>query len=165
MICPLCSYPYLCYDSRNVSYETIFTMGLLDLHRVMPRIFRIGVLLLVTLVFLTGCRQSAQPQPGAEESGVRITIDVPTDRTGEVPLVITLTDANNAPINGARIAVVGDMNHAGMTPVNGEAQNGTDGRYEVPFNWTMGGDWILTVTVTLPDGRQVRETFNYTISS
>jgi copper(I)-binding protein len=49
------------------------------------------------------------------------------------------------------------MNHAGMIPVLADpiaddADGSADGRYHLPFTFTMLGDWILTVTVTQADG-------------
>ena len=50
------------------------------------------------------------------------------------------------------------MSHAGMQPVSGEAQEQGSGDYIVEgFQFTMGGDWILTVRATLPDGTQVQK--------
>ena len=37
-----------------------------------------------------------------------------------------------------------------------------DGRYRVPFSFTMLGDWIITVTADLPDGSSVQQDFGLT---
>jgi hypothetical protein len=50
------------------------------------------------------------------------------------------------------------MSHAGMTPVIVERANGEAGTYAVPFEWTMAGDWIVTISATLPDGRSLVRT-------
>jgi hypothetical protein len=52
-----------------------------------------------------------------------------------------------------------------MQPSLGAATKSQDGRYEVPFDWTMGGDWVLTVTATLPDGRVVQREFPATVTA
>jgi major membrane immunogen (membrane-anchored lipoprotein) len=57
------------------------------------------------------------------------------------------------------------MTHAGMVPVIVETNTSTDGRYELDYRWTMGGDWFVDVTVTLPDGTFARQRFNFTIRS
>jgi copper(I)-binding protein len=72
-------------------------------------------------------------------------------------LVVVLTDASGAPITDATVAVEGNMNHAGMIPVLADptaddADGNADGRYHLPFTFTMLGDWIITVTVTQADG-------------
>ncbi len=117
----------------------------------------IGILI-VTVLVLVGCRESQQ----TEDSGdADVTIDVAFEpdppTTGESTLLITLTDADGDAINDASVAVRGDMNHAGMVPVNAEAGNASDGVYSIPFEWTMGGDWILTVTATLADDTVITE--------
>jgi hypothetical protein len=83
---------------------------------------------------------------------------------GKSTLNIRVFDGNDQPIDNAAIAVKGDMTHAGMVPVFGEADQGDKGLYKVPFEWTMGGDWVLTVQATLPDGTIAEETFPLTIS-
>ena len=49
------------------------------------------------------------------------------------------------------------MSHAGMVPVLETASADVPGRYYVPeFNFTMAGDWVLTLEAILPDGRTAR---------
>ena len=66
--------------------------------------------------------------------------------------MITLTDNDGNPVNDATLSIEGNMNHAGMVPVLRDADDGAEGVYEVPFEWTMGGDWFVVVNVTLPNG-------------
>jgi copper(I)-binding protein len=75
----------------------------------------------------------------------------------EETLVVILTGVDGSPITDATVALEGNMNHAGMIPVLADpiadAADGTaDGRYHLPFTFTMLGDWIITVTVTQADG-------------
>jgi len=37
-------------------------------------------------------------------------------------------------------------------------------RYAIPFEWTMGGDWVVTVDVTLADGRTASRQFDLSIT-
>ena len=37
------------------------------------------------------------------------------------------------------------------------------GVYRVPFQWTMSGDWIVTVAVILPNGETHKKTFDFTV--
>jgi hypothetical protein len=39
------------------------------------------------------------------------------------------------------------------------------GEYRAAFEWTMAGDWIVTVTATLPDGHVATRQFPITIGS
>jgi hypothetical protein len=53
------------------------------------------------------------------------------------------------------------MSHAGMQPVTVEASEDVPGRYVSDrFEFTMGGDWIITITGTLADGKELRRTFD-----
>jgi hypothetical protein len=107
------------------------------------------------LVGIAGCRTAA-----SQSGGVTITVDIsPTTVVGQPAAVAgTLADASGAPITGARAEVEGNMRHAGMAPVVAQAEEESAGRYVVPgFVFTMGGDWVVTVRATLPDGRKVEK--------
>ena len=47
------------------------------------------------------------------------------------------------------------MSHAGMVSVFAEAREVEPGRYRGNLEFTMAGDWLLSVYVTLPDGTKV----------
>jgi hypothetical protein len=47
------------------------------------------------------------------------------------------------------------MTHAGMAPVLAAAAERATGVYEATFAFTMEGDWVLLVSVDLPDGARV----------
>ncbi|HVO71965.1 MAG TPA: FixH family protein, partial [Aggregatilineaceae bacterium] len=100
-------------------------------------------------------------------SGANIQIDMqtPLDQAvvGQTSLVLTLHDAQNKPIDDAKVVLQGAMTHAGMAPVFGAAESGQAGRYTIPFSWTMGGDWAVTVKVTLADGETAQKTFDVTV--
>jgi len=78
-------------------------------------------------------------------------------------LTITLHDANGNPIDNAYLTIKGDMNHPGMMPVVATADGGTDGVYTTPFEWTMGGNWIVTVVADLGDGTTISREFPFAI--
>lgn len=131
---------------------------------------RLMFLLLLALFVLAACRQSAQVTPTTEAAApddIAVTLEVEPapPAVGDVVLVIHVRTASGDAIAASSIAVRGDMNHAGMTPVFGEVEGGSDGVYRVPFEWTMGGDWIITVDVTLADGEVVSRTFDLSIES
>jgi YtkA-like len=127
-------------------------------------------LALATALALAGCRQSAQSTPTpAILATPTLTIEMavaPTPpTTGEAELIVSVHSPDGAPISDARVAVRSDMTHAGMPPVLAEAASGTNGEYRVPFEWTMGGDWIVTITVTTSDGLEHSQTFEMTVSA
>ena len=51
------------------------------------------------------------------------------------------------------------MSHPGMRPIFSEARETEPGRYEAPIEFTMGGDWIILVDITLPEGRKLQRQF------
>lgn len=123
--------------------------------------------LLFTAYSTTGCRQSLQPTP-TPSADVNIALDTnPAPPTmGEAILQVTLTDGAGAPIDGASIAVRGNMNHAGMIPYIPEPVTaGEGGVYLIPFEWTMGGDWIVTVEAVLAGGELITRTFDVSVES
>ena len=112
------------------------------------------LLLIIATGLLSAC---GRIQNGQTESTDAIRIDLTVEpaqpSVGPAKLVVRLTNDKGQPINNATLDIEGNMTHAGMTPVLAQAVGGQNGRYEVPFEWTMGGDWIVTVKATLDDGR------------
>ena len=41
-----------------------------------------------------------------------------------------------------------------------EAGESEPGRYESALEFTMGGDWVVLVRLTLPDGRKIERQFD-----
>jgi len=121
---------------------------------------RLALVGLILMMIMIGCRQQVQD---ATEAGIRIDLsfepEVPV--VGDAVLRITVVDAAGSPINDATIDIRGDMSHAGMQPVIRQVEQGDGGVYEIPFEWTMAGDWFVEVSVTLPDGTIVTEIFDY----
>jgi hypothetical protein len=123
------------------------------------RLFLVFVFLSLVLV---GCRQSSDPTPDPSILvNLRYEPDPPV--VGEGTVIVVVRDALGNPIDNALVNIRGDMNHAGMVPVIVETQASVNGEYSVPFNWNMGGDWILTVTTTLADGSTTEVLFNVTV--
>lgn len=86
-------------------------------------------------------------------------------RPGPGALIFSVTDGQGRPLDNVTLNVEGNMTHAGMVPVFAQGVGGEDGLYEVPFEWTMGGDWIVTVKATLADGGLVTRQFNVSVES
>ena len=120
---------------------------------------RLAILLIFALA-LVGCRQSAQNTT----AGIDIDLQAEALAVGETTLVITLTDASGQPVSAQKVEVRGDMNHAGMQPVLAESSADKNGAYELPFEWTMSGDWIVTVKATMPDGAVAEERFDLSVA-
>ena len=109
------------------------------------------------VLLVAGCRGS-----GASTSPV-ISIEpevLPQPvRVGPATIILNVADASRKPLTGARINLEGIMSHPGMAPSFGKASETAPGRYQAPLEFTMAGDWIIVVHLTLGDGRQVEKQF------
>src|SRR4051812_9938423 len=121
------------------------------------------VLFVIILLLAAGCRQpTPTPDTSARIAQIALTIAPQPPVVGAATLTITVTQQNQ-PLAGVAVAVRGDMTHAGMSPVLANAKTDAQGKIDVPFKWSMSGDWIVTVTVTLADNSQVSQDFNITV--
>lgn len=132
----------------------------------MFRVKHVWVIGLVLLMTLAGCRESAQAPTATPEASITVEL-IPMEpvRVGATVLTVRLTGANNLPVTDAmRVAARGDMTHAGMQPVFGVAEEASNGEYRIAFEWTMAGDWIITVDVTMSDETTLTREFDVTVS-
>lgn len=113
--------------------------------------------LLALMLLLSACRgQAAAPS----DLQVRLDISPSPPAVGQAEVAVELADTNGSPVEGAAVTVEGNMTHAGMAPVRVRARGTGGGRYVVPdYQFTMAGDWVLTVEATLPGGGQARREF------
>jgi copper(I)-binding protein len=117
------------------------------------------LILLVPLLVLAACRQTTEPS--IDNLTIEVAVNPDPPAVGDATLSVTLTDRDNKPINDATVNVTGNMSHAGMVPVIAESSEGVEAVYEMPFQWTMGGDWVLTVEVTLANGETTSQEFEF----
>ena len=109
------------------------------------------LLLLVTLP-LTACQKAENDLP---DVSVDLAVSPDPPQVGPTTVTVTLSDADGKPIGEAEMKLEGTMTHAGMVPVFADATETEPGRYEATLEFTMGGDWIIIVRATLPDGRSL----------
>ena len=126
---------------------------------------------LIVLLFLAGvmpggCTRQSQQRGEQGDNGVEMTLSVNPEPpvVGQANLTITIQDSAGNPIQGAALDIKGDMSHAGMKPVLASTSDGDHGVYIVPFEWSMGGDWFVTVTATLPDGSMATQRFDLVVA-
>lgn len=153
-------------------------------------------LFLVLTLGLAGCRESAGGTP-INPTTPTATLQVPTASTsspatdsppaatyslsistnpnptvtGEGAVIVAVRDSGGRAVANTavqRITIVGNMNHAGMVPVEAtrradRATTRQTGTFSVPFNFNMGGDWILSVAVQMADGTMVNATHNVSV--
>lgn len=119
------------------------------------------LLFIVVGMMLVGCRQEAEAPQDANVD-IDLAMDPVPPAVGDAVLTVTLLQGEE-PVNDATVEVRGDMTHAGMQPVIRTIEGGEEGVYETDFEWTMAGDWIITVQATLADDTVVSQEFEYTL--
>ncbi|HSO10834.1 MAG TPA: FixH family protein [Anaerolineales bacterium] len=117
----------------------------------MPKMFFISMFVVLAAV-LAACGSSAQPAAPVEvgsSSQVNIKAESSPNPAvvGDVELTLTITDGNGAPIEGATVDISAD--HTDMTGMgmSGLATEQGEGRYSIHANFSMSGNWKLTVYV------------------
>ncbi len=121
-------------------------------------------LIIITLL-LTACGQAATPPAATPNVTLSASVEPQPLAVGEATFIVTLHDASGAPVDGATIHLHGDMDHEGMTPIDRQSSESTNGEYRLPFAWEMGGGWIVTVTATLKDGGTITQDFSYFVDA
>ena len=109
-------------------------------------------LLLFLCLTLLACQKTAKPP----DITLQYEIAPRPTRVGTATIDLKLTDKNGAAVSGARVDLEGNMSHAGMAPVSGEAKEIETGKYRGTLQLAMAGDWIVLVHITLPDGQKLQ---------
>ena len=111
------------------------------------------ILFIFLLGIIVGCTKSASTR-SIIVSDEQITPQPP--QAGPIAVNFKLAEAS-APLTGAHITLEGDMTHAGMAPVFGDVHEVSPGQYQGQVTLSMGGDWVVLMHITLPDGKKVEE--------
>ncbi len=125
----------------------------------MSRLRYLNLLLLIFALLIPGCTRQSSVGKQATAVSVDLNFKPNPPVVGEGMIYLEVRDQNGQPIKDLDIQVKGDMTHAGMTPVFGTSTDEGKGRYSIPFEWTMAGDWILQIAADLPDGRLLNRSF------
>lgn len=116
------------------------------------KLARYALLALLVVLALAGCtRRSASLN---KDLDIELSLIIRPDpaRVGQSVFEIELKSESGEAITGAELALRGDMTHAGMIPVMADVKEVQPGIYQSSLEWTMAGDWVLTIEGTLPDG-------------
>jgi hypothetical protein len=126
----------------------------------MRRSIFFSMMVLLT-VLLAACGGASTPAAGGDgASSQQVNIAVSTNPSpammGDIELVFAITDADGNPIEGAKVDVSADhIDMTGMT-MGGAATDQGSGRYAIKANFSMSGNWKLTVYVR-KDGLDYKE--------
>ena len=123
----------------------------------MKKILLVSMFLILLALTLVAC--GGQPSPASEAAPqVNVKLEtIPNPATmGDVELVLTVTDQNGNPIEGAKVDVSAD--HTDMTGMgmSGVATEQGGGEYAIKANFSMSGNWKITVYVR-KDGLDIKQ--------
>jgi hypothetical protein len=114
-------------------------------------------------VLLAACGGTLTPAATASKP-VNITMETDPSPAimGDMELVLNITDANGNPIEGAKVDVSAD--HTDMSGMNmsGLATDQGGGRYSIKANFSMSGNWKVTVYVR-KDGLDYKEDIDFKV--
>jgi hypothetical protein len=105
-------------------------------------------------IFMTvagvACRPGHESVP---DVAIDCQIDPDPPTIGASTITVSLADAGARPVVGATVLVEANMSHPGMRPLFARATEIAPARYRADLEFTMAGDWILSVSAALRDGR------------
>ena len=129
----------------------------------MRKMIFISMLVLIS-VLLAACGSAATPANATPTKPVNIKAETnPTPAMmGDIELILTITDANANPIEGATVDV--SVDHTDMTGMgmSGLATEQGGGKYAINANFSMSGNWKLTVYVR-KDGLDYKEDIEFPV--
>lgn len=132
----------------------------------MRKMFFISMFVVLAVV-LAACGSSAQPAAPVE-SGASSQVNIKVESNpspammGDVELILIITDGDGKPIEGATVDVSAD--HTDMTGMgmSGLAAEQGGGRYSINANFSMSGNWKITVYVR-KDGLDYKEDIEFKV--
>jgi len=113
--------------------------------------FFISMLVVIAAV-LAACGGSAQPAAPVESgSSKEVNIQVGTNPSpammGDMELILIITDGEGKPIEGATVDVSADHTDMMGMGMSGLATEQGGGKYSINANFSMSGNWKITVYV------------------
>jgi hypothetical protein len=113
---------------------------------------RIIVFLALLTIVLTAC---GRVESSANQDTAKIDVKIETKPdpavVGDVELILTITDLDGKPIEDARVDVsVDHIDMSGMT-MDGPASEQGDGKFAIKADFSMSGNWEITVYVRKGD--------------
>lgn len=115
-------------------------------------------------VLLAACGAAATPTSSTSSKPVNITVGTNPNPAmmGDIEIVLTITDANGNPIEGATVDIAADhIDMTGMT-MSGLATEQSGGKYAIKANFQHSGNWKLTVYVR-KDGLDYKEDIDFKV--
>jgi ABC-type Fe3+-hydroxamate transport system substrate-binding protein len=112
----------------------------------MRKIIFISLLVLLSIL-LAACGSTAAPATATKQVNIKVETTPSPAAKGDVEIVLTITDANGNPIEGAKISVSADHPDMVGMGMSGSATEQSGGKYSIKANFSDSGAWKLTVYV------------------
>ena len=118
-------------------------------------IFFIGLLVSAAFV-LAACSPAPAATPVPKPVNIQVETNPNPAMMGDITLTLTIQDEKGNPLEGARVDVAVD--HTDMTgmSMSGAATEQAGGKYAINANFSMSGNWKMTVYVR-KDGLDYKE--------
>jgi hypothetical protein len=128
----------------------------------MRKLVLVGLLVVIS-VLLAACGGSATPDASAKPVNIQLESDPSPVVVGDAELVFTITDASGNLIEGARVDVSADHTDMSGMGMSGAATDQGSGRYSINANFSMTGNWKLTVYVRNDAGLDYKEDIEFKV--
>ena len=99
-------------------------------------------------VLLAACGSAETPTSNSSKPvNIKVESNPNPAMMGDIELILSITDANGEPLEGATVDVSADhTGHSGMN-MSGVATEQDAGKYAINANFSMSGTWLVTVYV------------------
>ncbi len=106
-------------------------------------------MLVALSVLLAACGSAVTPaeSPSTKQVNIKLETNPSPAMKGDVELMLTITDANGNPIEGAKVDVGADHPAMAGMGMSGLAVEQGGGKYSIKANFSDAGDWALTIYV------------------
>jgi len=98
--------------------------------------------MLLVIWFLLGL--TAACARGGSSASILANLSIMPGTVGTNDVRLQLSHADNTPVVGAQVQVIGNMNHAGMEPAIASLTETAPGVYEGVMELTMSGEWFAS---------------------
>lgn len=116
----------------------------------------IFISMLVWLSVLLAACGTSTPSAFAKPVNIAVSTNPAPAAMGNVELIFTIADADGNPIEGATVNVSADHTDMSGMGMSGLATEQGSGKYSIKANFSMSGNWKLTVYVR-KDGLDYKE--------
>ena len=130
----------------------------------MRKVLFIGLVFALSIV-LAACGSAATPAAdnSAKPANIKLESKPSPASVGDAELIFTITDASGNPIEGATVDVSADHTDMSGMGMNGTATDQGFGKYSINANFSMSGNWKLTVYVRNGQGLDYKEEIEFKV--